>query len=129
MMASATEQKTIMVVEDHPTNMKLVVDLLKLKGFNVLQAPDGTTALQILEDDRPDLILLDINLPRMSGVDLFKKIRENRSFDSVIILALTALAMKEDQESIIDAGFDGYIAKPIDTRKFIQQVTDKLSIS
>ena len=128
-MASGAQQKTILVVEDNPTNMKLVVDLLELKDFNVLQAEDGTTALQILEGHTPELILLDINLPKMSGIDVFKKIRENQRFDSVVILALTALVMTQDQELIANTGFDGYIAKPIDTRKFIQQVTANLPIN
>lgn len=120
--------KTILIVEDNPTNMKLVGDLLELNGFDVVRAVDGKSTLEILKRVKPDLILLDINLPRMSGIDLFGKIRENQSFDSVIVLALTALAMKEDKDAIMNAGFDGYIAKPIDTREFIKLIKAKLSL-
>ncbi|MFQ5510219.1 MAG: response regulator [Candidatus Krumholzibacteriia bacterium] len=126
MVEATTNKSTVLIVEDNPANMKLVGDLLRYNSLNVVEATDGPSALDALKTVRPDLILMDINLPRMSGIDLFKKIREQRRFNSVTIVALTALAMKEDKETILNAGFDGYISKPIDTREFVRLVREKL---
>ncbi|NQU73096.1 MAG: response regulator [Candidatus Omnitrophica bacterium] len=118
------DKKTILVVEDNPLNMKLIVDLLELNDFIVLKADDGESALEILKRSLPDLILLDIQLPGMDGFELFRRIREDQGLDSVKVAALTALAMKEDEKKIMDAGFVAYIPKPIDTKAFIKEIKE-----
>ena len=120
-------RKTIIVVEDNPMSMKLIADLLALNGFNVLKAVDGESALTILKDNMPDLILLDIELPDIDGIMVLAKIREDKRFDSVKVIALTAQAMQENEEKIIAAGFDYYITKPIDTKAFIETVRQKVN--
>lgn len=120
-------KKTILVVEDNPLNMKLTVDLLELSGFVVLKAQDGITALDILKTTRPELILLDIQLPDIDGVEVFRRIREDKRLDSVKVIAVTAAVMKERREEIIKAGFDGLILKPIDTKGFIKEVKGLVS--
>jgi CheY-like chemotaxis protein len=117
-----TDKKTILVVEDQALNKKLITDLLGLKGFGVLSAVDGREALHILENHIPDLIILDIQLPDINGFDILKKIREDKRFDSVKVLALTALAMREEKEKIERAGFDACILKPIDTKAFSREI-------
>lgn len=123
------QDKTILVVEDNPANRKLVIDLLELSGFRVVSATDGATALDILDSTTPDLILLDINLPRMSGLEVFQKIKERPHLGGVTVVALTALAMKDDKSKILNQGFDEYISKPIDTREFIARVKQLVSDS
>lgn len=115
-------KKTILVVEDNPANQKLVVDLLEYNGFLVLSALDANQALATLATTTPDLILLDINLPRVSGLELFKLIRNLPELSGVTVVALTALAMRDDKDKILGLGFDGYISKPIDTREFVATV-------
>lgn len=115
-------KKTILVVEDNPLNMKLTVDLLELNRFTVLKAADGENALQILQEHIPGLILLDIQLPDMDGFEIFRKIKEDGRLASVKVIALTASVMANAQEKIMAAGFDAYIAKPIDTKLFIEEV-------
>lgn len=119
-------KKTILVVEDNRLNMKLAVDLLELNGFDVLKAIDGETALTILEKQIPDLILLDIQLPGMDGFEILKIIRKEARLNSVKAVAFTASVMKEAVEHIRASGFDGYIAKPFDTKNFITKVKKTL---
>jgi CheY-like chemotaxis protein len=112
----------ILVVDDNPTNLKLAMCVLELEGHRVDQATDAEQALAFLGDVVPDLILMDISLPGMDGLTLTRKLKEQDRFRSVPIVALTAFAMKGDEERARDAGCDGYIAKPIDTRAFPAQV-------
>ncbi|MCQ9206717.1 MAG: response regulator [Omnitrophica bacterium] len=121
-MSDAPGKKTIMVIEDKPLNMKLAVDLLELNGFNALKAFDGKSALEILKENVPDLILMDIGLPDMDGFELFKKLKEDKRLDKVRIGAFTASVMKEDEEKIKEVGFNFYIKKPIDTKAFIETI-------
>jgi CheY-like chemotaxis protein len=118
----ATRKKVILVVEDHPLNMRLAVDLLTLGGFNVLEAADGETALEVVKTNRPDLVLLDIRLPGMDGFELFRKIREDASLNPIKIVALTASVMRAEEQKIVDLGFTDYITKPIDTKQFIKKI-------
>ncbi len=118
--------KTVMIVEDHPLNMRLAADLLSLNGFRVMEAADGETALRLLEAAFPDLILLDIHLPGLNGVEVFTRIRQHPAWRSLKVIAMTASVMKEEEQKIIAMGFDGFIAKPIDTRRFIQHVRSLL---
>ena len=121
------DKRTILIVEDNRLNMKLALDILEARGFNVLGATDGLIALDMLKECTPDLILLDINLPVMSGFEVFAKMRENPKLDSVPILALTALAMTEDIEKISGLGFNGYIAKPMNTKDFLLLIDESLA--
>jgi CheY-like chemotaxis protein len=110
------------VVEDHPLNMILTTDLLTFAGFTVLQATDGETALEVARASRPDLILLDIQLPGMNGFEVFEQIRKDPRLHSIKIVALTASVMREEEQKILGMKFDGYIPKPIDTKQFVNTI-------
>lgn len=112
----------ILVVEDNAMNMELAVDLLTLQGYDVLAARTGQEALEITENERIDLILMDVQLPGMDGLAVTRKIRENPKTKNIPVVALTAHAMKGDEERILRHGCTGYISKPIDTREFPKAV-------
>jgi CheY-like chemotaxis protein len=112
----------ILVVEDNLMNMELAVDLLTLQGYEVVQAYTGQEALEITDNQSLDLILMDVQLPGMDGLALTKKIRDNPRTKDIPIVALTAHAMKGDEERILQHGCTGYISKPIDTREFPKAV-------
>ena len=118
---------TIMVVDDHPTNLKLVSDVLAFEGHLVLKAVDAEAALELLSTTLPDLILLDIALPGMDGLTLTRRLKADPRTASVRVVAVTAFAMVGDDVKAFEAGCDGYIAKPIDTRALPGQVTAFLS--
>lgn len=118
---------TILVVDDHPTNLKLVSDVLAFEGHHILKAADAEAALDLLATTIPDLILLDIALPGMDGLTLTRRLKADARTARVRIVALTAFAMIGDDAKAFDAGCDGYIAKPIDTRALPAQVTAFLS--
>ena len=110
------EHRAILVVDDNPVNMKLIRVLLAGEGYEVRTASDATEALDILQAFRPGLILLDIQLPGIDGLELTRRLKAQPSTRDIPILGLTAYAMKGDEERILAAGCDGYIPKPIDTR-------------
>ncbi len=112
----------VLLVEDNPLNMKLAADLLEIEDFEVLRAEDGEKALSILKSDIPDIILLDIQLPGIDGLEVFKRIRADNRLDNIKVVALTAQAMKVDEERIRAAGFDEYMTKPIDVDTFVQTI-------
>lgn len=114
--------KTILIVEDNELNMKLFNDLLQAHGYKTLQTKDGREALKIAEQGRPDLILMDIQLPEISGLDITKMIKQNDSLKHIPVIAVTAFAMKGDEEKIREGGCDGYIAKPISVPTFLETV-------
>jgi CheY-like chemotaxis protein len=116
----------ILVVEDNPTNLKLVSDVLEFEGHRILKAGDAEAAQRVIQGTAPDLILMDIALPGMDGLSLTRKLKSDESTRQIIIVALTAFAMKGDERKAIDAGCDGYIAKPIDTRELPRQVAELL---
>lgn len=116
----------ILVVDDNPTNLKLAMCVLELEGYRVDQAIDAEQALIFLRDIVPDLIFMDISLPGMDGLTLTRMLKDQDRFKHVPIVALTAFAMKGDEERAREAGCDGYIAKPIDTRAFPAQVAGYL---
>lgn len=120
-------KKTVMVVEDEPLSMRLTIDLLEMNGFNVLSCTDGCGALDMLSQNIPDLILLDINLPRMNGFEVYRKISEDSRLEKVKVVALSASVMREDEERVRAAGFDDFIPKPIDTKGLIKKIKDHLS--
>jgi two-component system, cell cycle response regulator DivK len=113
-------QKTVLIVEDNDLNMKLFNDLLEAHGYRTLQTKDGMEALRIARRARPDLILMDIQLPEVSGLEVTKWIKEDDDLRSIPVIAVTAFAMKGDEEKIREGGCEDYIAKPISVARFIE---------
>jgi CheY-like chemotaxis protein len=103
-------------VDDNPTNLKLVSDVLRFEGYRILNASDAESAQEIVRSTPPDLILMDIALPGMDGLTLTRLLKANEATRRIVIVALTAFAMKGDDARAREAGCDGYITKPIDTR-------------
>ena len=118
---------TILVVDDNPTNLKLASDVLEFEGYDILKAVDAEEAQVVLSATLPDLILMDIALPGMDGLTLTRKLKAEERTRGIRIVALTAFAMKGDDQKAFDAGCDGYITKPIDTRKLPDQVAGYLA--
>jgi len=116
----------ILVVEDNPINMKLVADLLEFEGHEVLRACDAERARIVVADSLPDLILMDIALPGIDGLTLTREIKAQQRTRQVPVVALTAFAMKGDKQKALDAGCDGYITKPINTRDLLARVAEYL---
>ena len=115
---------TILVVDDNPTNLKLVTDVLEFEGYTLLKAGDAEEAQLIIQRTAPDLILMDIALPGMDGLTLTRKLKAEPATKNISVVALTAFAMKGDDQKAIAAGCDGYITKPVDTRKLPCQVAE-----
>jgi len=114
--------KTVLIVEDNELNMKLFHDLLEAHGYNTLQTRTGIEALQLARDNHPDLILMDIQLPEVSGLEVTKWIKEDETIASIPVIAVTAFAMKGDEERIRQGGCEAYISKPISVAKFLETV-------
>lgn len=114
--------KTVLVVEDNELNMKLFHDLLEAHGYNILQTKDGMEALRMAREHKPDLILMDIQLPEVSGLEVTKWIKEDEDLKSIPVIAVTAFAMKGDEEKIRNGGCEAYIAKPISVTDFLDTV-------
>lgn len=120
--------RTILVVEDNELNMKLFHDLLCAHGYNVLKAGDGVAGLQLAREHHPDLIVMDIQLPgEISGLDVTRSLKEDDDLKSIPVVAVTAFAMKGDDQRIRDAGCDGYIPKPISATGFLKSIKQYLS--
>jgi CheY-like chemotaxis protein len=118
--------QSILVVDDSPANMKLLSFVLESQGYEVRTAMDANEALEVLGSFRPRLILLDIQLPGMDGLELARRLKADPSHAAVLIVAVTASAMKGDEEKAMEAGCDGYITKPIDTRTLPKLVASYL---
>ncbi len=118
---------TILVVEDNPANMALAVFLLKSAGYVVLSATDAESGLTLAHDHQPHLILMDIQLPGMDGLEATALLKGADATRNIPVIALTALAMKGDEERIRAAGCDGYIAKPMNYREFLSTVAAQLA--
>jgi CheY-like chemotaxis protein len=113
---------SILVVDDNADNLELTQILLECEGFEVRRAEDAAQALSVLQTYRPKLILMDVQLPGMDGLELTRRLRQDSSFDNVVIVALSAYAMAAEKENARGAGCDGYITKPINTRTFPSDV-------
>jgi len=113
---------TIMIVEDEPANQKLFSDLLNNLGYRVLLAKNGLEAIDLTLKEMPDLVLMDIGLPGISGLDATKIIKENNKTKQIPIIAVTAFAMKEDEARAMQAGCDSFIAKPVNIRDLIREI-------
>ncbi len=110
----------VLVVEDTPLNMELIIEILDGQGFEVDSADDGEKALKMVEKKLYDLILMDIELPGMDGTEVAKIIKTKPAYKDVPVLALTAYAMKGDKERLLGKGFNDYISKPIDVSNFME---------
>jgi two-component system cell cycle response regulator DivK len=118
--------KKVMIVEDDPKNLKLAMMTLKSRGYELICAVDGEEAIGTALSEKPDIILMDMQLPKISGIDATKQIREHPDFSQIPILALTAYAMKGDEDKYIDAGCTSYMSKPINTRELPMKVAELL---
>jgi CheY-like chemotaxis protein len=119
--------KSILIIDDHPVNLELVKVLMVLEGYDVHTAGDAESALQLLTKLRPDLILMDVQLPGMDGLELARRLKADPAHKNARIIALTAYAMKGDEQKALAAGCDGYLSKPIDTRTFPKIVASFLA--
>lgn len=120
-------QKKILIVEDNELNMKLFHDLLEVHGYTTLQTKDGREALELAREHRPDLILMDIQLPEVSGLEVTKWIKADDDLKSIPVIAVTAFAMKGDEEKIRSGGCEAYIAKPISVNSFLDTIQKVLA--
>ena len=118
--------KTVLIVEDNELNMKLFHDLLEAHGYRTLQSRNGFDAMDVARADRPDLILMDIQLPEVSGLEVTKWLKEDEDLRSIPVIAVTAFAMKGDEERIRQGGCEAYISKPISVAKFLETVKSYL---
>jgi len=116
----------ILIVEDNPQNMRLLEMVLRAKNYTLLKATDGEEALDIAIRERPDLIIMDIQLPKMNGLEVTRKLRETPAFSHTPIIAITAYAMKGDKERVIESGCDAYLSKPINTRELPEMIAEML---
>ena len=124
-----TDAALILIVEDNEKNMKLARDVLQFNGFRTLEAVTAEQGLALAAEHRPDLILMDIQLPGMDGVTALKRLRDDPATAAIKIVALTAFAMKDDRERFVGAGFDGYLSKPISIRELPSQIRQYLGRS
>ena len=108
--------KLVLIVEDNEKNLELVQDILEFRGFRTLTASNGYEAVELARVHQPDLVLMDIQLPGLDGVSALKQLRGEASTGAIPVVALTAFAMTEDRGKLLEAGFDGYVPKPIDVR-------------
>lgn len=114
--------KVVLIVEDNELNMKLINDLLILYGYTTVKAKDGVTALQLSDFHRPNLIITDIQLPLMSGLELIRALKKDTSLADIPIIAVTAFAMKGDEKLLRESGCDAYLSKPFSVAKFLEIV-------
>lgn len=119
--------KTILVVEDNPVNMRLVTDILNREGYRVLHAVTAELGIELALEEKPDLILMDIQLPKMDGLTATKILKSEKSMQETLIIALTANAMKGDEADVLAAGCDEYIPKPIRYKSFIKKISELLT--
>ena len=119
--------KKILVVEDNEANRMLMRQILQHHGYEVLEAADGAAGLAMAGEHMPDLILLDLQMPVMGGFTVIRELRKTPELSKLKVIAVTSFAMKGDREKALEAGFDEYVTKPIDTRKFVDLVKNIIS--
>ena len=117
----------ILIAEDNAVNRELLRELLEVRGHTVVEACDGQEALRMIEQTRPDLLLLDIGMPLMDGMGVIRNVRESSRFASLLVVAVTAYAMRGDREKILSAKFDGYLSKPVNARALGEELDRLLS--
>jgi two-component system cell cycle response regulator DivK len=118
--------KKILIVEDNELNMKLFHDLLEAQGYEILETREGLQALSLAREHQPDLILMDIQLPEISGLEVTKWLKEDDELASIPVVAVTAFAMKGDEERIREGGCEAYISKPISVAHFLETISKLL---
>ncbi len=119
--------KTILIVEDNEKNMKLARDVLQAKGYATLEAVNGETGVRLALEHRPDLVLMDIQLPDINGIEAFGRIRANADTAAIPVVAFTASVTPVDRNRIVDAGFDAFIGKPVNLKEFLATVAQVLA--
>lgn len=119
--------KSVLIVEDNELNMKLFNDLLEANGYRTIQTRSGVEAIELARTHRPDLILMDIQLPEVSGVEVIRWIKDDDDLKHIPVIAITAFAMKGDEEKIRQGGCEAYLSKPISVVKFLETVRNYLS--
>lgn len=115
-------KKTILIVEDNDLNLKLFRDLLTAHGYETIETKEGMEAIRLTRERHPDLILMDIQLPEISGLDVTRRLKADAQISAIPIIAVTAFAMKDDEEKILSAGCEAYISKPISIIPFLNTV-------
>lgn len=118
-----------MIVEDNELNMKLFNDLLEAHGYTTVTTRDGSVALEMARNEQPDLILMDIQLPEVSGLDITRQLKSEDDIKHIPVIAVTAFAMKGDEDKIRECGCEGYVSKPISIGSFIETIRDQLEKS
>ena len=113
---------TILIVEDNAKNLKLVRDVLQVKGYATLEATSAEDGIRLATEKKPDLVLMDIQLPGMNGIDALRVLRGNADTAAIPVIAVTASVMQQDRNLITQAGFDAYIGKPINLKEFLEAV-------
>ena len=116
----------ILIVEDNDKNMKLARDILQVKGYRTIEAESAETGLPLAAAQKPDLVLMDIQLPGMNGIEALKKLRASPETSPIPVLAFTASVMPQDRKEIMSAGFDGFVSKPINLKEFVASIADTL---
>jgi CheY-like chemotaxis protein len=119
----------ILIVEDNPQNLKVAMMALRPGGYEFVQAVDGEEAVRVAIEEKPDLILMDIQLPKMNGLEATRRLRQEPGFEDTPIIALTAYAMKGDEEKTREAGCNSYLSKPVNTRELRDVVAKTLADS
>jgi two-component system, cell cycle response regulator DivK len=114
--------KDILVVEDNPVNRELIREILEARGYSVVEAKDGAEAITLLREKTATVAIIDIQMPKMSGLELIRLIREDERLSHAKCLALTAYAMSGDREKILQAGFDAYLTKPFESRELLRTI-------
>jgi two-component system cell cycle response regulator DivK len=112
----------VLIVEDNDKNMKLVRDVLQAKGYRTLEAGTGEDGIRLAQERHPDVVLMDIRLPGISGIEALAALRADAATRSIPVIAVTASVMQQDRKQITDAGFDGYVGKPIALRELLDAV-------
>jgi two-component system cell cycle response regulator DivK len=118
---------TILIVEDNEKNMKLVRDVLQVKGYATLEAMTGEDGVRLAKERLPALVLMDIQLPGISGIEALKRLRADPATAAIPVIAVTASVMASDRRNITDAGFDGYVGKPLNLKEFLAAVASALA--
>jgi len=117
----------ILIVEDNDKNLKLVRDVLQVKGFSTIEAGTAEDGIKLAAERNPDLILMDIHLPGINGIEALKVLRADTATAKIPVIAVTASVMQQDRKLITEAGFDGYVGKPINLKEFLDAVRDILA--
>jgi two-component system cell cycle response regulator DivK len=123
-MGADMASRPVLVVEDNEKNMKLVRDVLQATGYRTLGATTGEDAVELAQSHEPALVLMDVHLPGIDGLEALRRLRRDELTASIPVLAVTAQAMRGDRERFLEAGFDGYLSKPIDVAELIEVVQE-----